>query len=436
LTLTAGEELARFDSGMDFVFITDISGSMRDERKLAMSRILVKRFVDELGEKDRFELMTFNVASDALFDQLRDVTNDNRRQAASFMHSRVARGGTNLMLAVRTAYQYRNDDASRPLNVVILSDGMTEHKQKTELIQLIDERPKRTRVFCIGVGNEVNRPLLSQIADDSGGMAAFISRGDNFERAAKSFRQKLTRPMATDLAFKFSGVEVYDVTPRQIPNLYFGTPVRIYGRYKNGGDVTASLSANVIGKPINKSVTVELPRTDDANPEIDRMWAWHRVQGLLKQADRVGSRDSVVNAIIALGEGYSIVTEHTSFIVLENDAEYRRWKIDRRNAIRIERDRAGQDRLAKRLAELREKATTRLAPIGDDEPAVATPATPQVNTNNVPAPARQQSRRSRDIDFGFSGGAGAIDPVGGLIVLGMGGSALLARRRRRGSTIR
>ena len=47
--------------------------------------------------------------------------------------------------------------------MVVLSDGMTEQSEQAELIRLIKQRPSGCRVFCIGVGNEVNRPLLSQI---------------------------------------------------------------------------------------------------------------------------------------------------------------------------------------------------------------------------------------------------------------------------------
>ena len=61
-----------------------------------------------------------------------------------------------------------------------------------------------------------------------------------------------------------------------------------------------------------------------------------------KAADRSGSRSAVIDEIIRLGETYSIVTEYTSFIVLENDAEYARWKIDRKNLLRTTRDRKQQ----------------------------------------------------------------------------------------------
>lgn len=70
------------------------------------------------------------------------------------------------------------------------------------------------------------------------------------------------------------------------------------------------------------------------------MWAWHRIDELLKADDRAGRRtQQTIDEVVRLGEAFSIASEYTSFIVLENDAEYRRWNIERRNALRISRDR-------------------------------------------------------------------------------------------------
>ena len=135
--------------------------------------------------------------------------------------------------AISAAYRYGNPD--RPLNVVILSDGLTEQSEQSELLNLIQSRPSNARVFCIGVGNDVNRPLLGQIAQQAGGLAAFLSREDNFERQAKAFRRKLLHPAASNVQITLEGVDAYDVEPRQLPNLYHGMPLRMYGRYRNGG---------------------------------------------------------------------------------------------------------------------------------------------------------------------------------------------------------
>jgi type II secretory pathway component HofQ len=132
-----------------------------------------------------------------------------------------------------------------------------------------------------------------------------------------------------------------------------------------------------------------------------------------------------------LGENFSIVTEYTSFLVLENDAEYERWKIERRNLGRLERDRSAQRRRQEALEALRSKAMQGVGPQSlsakaSPRPAVAPkpvaspaaqPSQPPRQPTASPTPDRRQSR-----DFNFGSG-----PVGPLFV----GLAMLMRRRKK-----
>ena len=447
LTLTAGEELAEQNAGMDYVFILDVSGSMNEGGKLDLSRNALGAFVNGLGDKDRVEMMAFNVQPTTLFQKLVDADEDAKRKAADFLASQAARGGTRLDPAMGAAYRYA--DASRPLNVVLLSDGLTEQAGRSELVRIIRSRPQNARVFCIGVGNDVDRGLLEQISGETGGLAAFVSRQDNFERQAAAFRRKLLRPVAADVKIDFAGVETYDLEPKTLPNLYHGMPVRLYGRYKGAGEAKATLKATVAGKPIEQAADLTFPKADDANPQIERMWAWHKVDRLLKEADAAGSRTSVLDEVIRLGEGYSIATEYTSFIVLENDAEYRRWKIDRKNLLRVERDKAAQQKVARQLETLRSRSAAAIGPVEPEAVKAAADATrlrparhesPQtIAPTNAPAPAPIGGRNSRDFDLPGNdrppsgGGGGAIDPITGGILLATAAAGLVAQRRSRRS---
>jgi Ca-activated chloride channel family protein len=339
------------------------------------------------------------------------------------------------------AYKYGNPD--RPLNVVILSDGMTEQAERSELLSLIQSRPPNAKVFCVGVGNEVNRHLLSQLAEDTGGLAAFVSGSDNFQRQAKAFRRKLMRPAASNVQIDFDGIDVYDREPGELPNLYHGMPVRLYGRYRGGGTVNVKVHADINGAPIDQTVTLDFPQTEPANPELERMWAWQRVDRLLKEADRGGSRSAVVGEIVRLGETYSIVTEYTSFIVLENDAEYKRWRIDRKNLLRMARDRKQHQVVRAELAALREKALADLGPRTSGPQLASADRLDPSQTSSMPVPGLSVSQpmpsparpRSRDLQFApiapGSGGGGAFDPVTGAIAIGLAGLGFAAARKRR-----
>jgi Ca-activated chloride channel family protein len=441
LTLTSGKDLAERDTGMDYVFLLDISGSMANDGKLIMSKNSVSAFIDELGPEDRFEMMTFNVNPGTLFNAMQPADAANKDAAKAHLDTQRARGGTVLAPAMNTAYKYGDPD--RTLNVVILSDGMTEQKERRTLMQLIDERPRNARVFCIGVGNEVNRPLLEQMAQESGGLAAFISRGDNFKRQARAFRRKLMRPVASDVSLELDEIGAYNITPEKLPNLYHGSPIRVYGRYKAGGEKEVTLKADVQGRAISESVTLDFPESDQNNPEIERMWALQRVDQLMKQSNRSGTREDVIDKIVRLGEDFSIVTQYTSFLVLENDGEYKRWKIDRRNSRRLSRDRAAQTRRHEMLNAIRTKAQANIGPqpvsapkkmaaphssdrlSGAQKPIklASAPRTPASQNNAVtPPPKRRQSRN-------FSFGSG---PVGPLFV----GLSVWLRRRKSKQRVR
>jgi len=183
-----------------------------------------------------------------------------------------------------------------------------------------------------------------------------------------------------------------------------------------------TVHADVDGAELRQSATINFSANGSENPEIERMWAFHRVQRLLREADRTGSRADVVPEIVRLGEAYSIMSEYTSFLVLENDTEYRRWKLDRQNALRVARDRKGQRDLDTRLAALRKAVPEDLGSPVDVGPNVAA----------QPAAQRSQPALTQpgSTPRGGSSGGGALDPLTGAITLGLSALALMRHRRR------
>ncbi len=301
LTLTVGEELEQKESGMDYVFVLDVSGSMRNDRKLAVSGSSVIAFIENLSDADQFELITFNDMPSARFGKLVTAERSAFDQLSDELRSLRARGGTSLRPAIEMAYRYQDPD--RPLNVVVLSDGMTEEQEGQQLMQLIQSRPAGARVFAVGVGNDVNRPLLKDVAQRSGGLAAFLSGSDNFDRQAAAFRRKLLRPAIEDVAITFGG-KVHDVVPNELGSLYHGAPQRLYARYANGGPTDVTIKGTIMGSPFTKTATVDLPTLSDTNPEIERMWASHRVEELMSHVRKEGNDPAAEREIVALCEEF------------------------------------------------------------------------------------------------------------------------------------
>ena len=115
-------------------------------------------FIEALGPEDRFELITFNIAPDRAV------------QVAGGGGPRHARGGARVPRLA--AGPRRHGAAAGPRGRLPLSRpgphaqrgrafGRHHRAERAPRAAVAHrERPSGTRVFCIGVGNEVNRPLL------------------------------------------------------------------------------------------------------------------------------------------------------------------------------------------------------------------------------------------------------------------------------------
>lgn len=146
----------------------------------------------------------------------------------------------------------------------------------------------------------------------------------------------------------------------------------------------------------------------------------------MEEGRRAGTDVDVKEEIVRLCEDYSIASEYASFIVLENDAEYQRWKIERRNANRVRRDRVAREAVRQQLEQLRRQASEALGPraVSDKQQLATTSA--DATQSNQPLTTDQQPRQSSppqrggDINIPATGGrsgggGGAIDPVSAAI---------------------
>jgi len=198
-----------------------------------------------------------------------------------------------------------------------------------------------------------------------------------------------------------------------------------------------SIRGSMNGLEFKRAAKLDFPKEDLQNPEIERMWASKRIDGILKDADRAGTRTpQVIDDVVRLGEGYSIVTEYTSFLVLENDAEFQRWKIARNNVLRNDRDRRVQQMARTEFDSMRRKAMADLGPQSErsemamarpipQPPGLSSPPQPQ----GQPSPKAQPPQQSSGKGFNFSPGSG---PVGPITVLLLAAASRLKRRRTQG----
>ncbi len=91
-TLTVGDELAAAEKGMDYVFVLDCSGSMKNREKLSISQASIDSFIANLSPEDRFELISFNDIPQMHFGTLTPTNADNLAAVKDVLQTLQARG--------------------------------------------------------------------------------------------------------------------------------------------------------------------------------------------------------------------------------------------------------------------------------------------------------------------------------------------------------
>lgn len=344
--LTAGQDQDKAKAPANYTFLLDVSGSMGDQHKLDQAIRMLEQLIQGLDERDRFNIVTFNIAAEMLFaDGPAQAGEASRKKALDFLRSRQARGGTEIVPALEAAAAQQQKEMGNVL--ILLSDGnATDTDDHSRFRRLLERSGVRTRIFSIGIGNEVNRPLLNTLAQATGGYADFVSSADDVDRKTRLLSMKILQPVAENLEMKIEGISTYDVIPTKLPNFFRGQQLAVYGRYKGSGKAKVILTGSMDGKPRSVETEVDFPKDERDNPEVRRMWAWKRCDELMQEIRARGETSSRVEEIVNLGKEYSIVTSYTSFLVLENDQQYRQFGIEQRNARQIQEDRAAQDRRA------------------------------------------------------------------------------------------
>lgn len=342
MILTAGADLERDRSAGNYLFIVDVSGSMGEERRLEMAVRATESLIQGLEDGDTFNVLAFNIGVERFREKPVPADRASKDQAKSFLRGLRARGATDLVPALQSAAGMLSKERANV--VLLLSDGnATDSEDHSGYRELVD-RKLPVRIFTLGIGNEVNRPLLGTLAERTGGYADFVSSWDDIDRKLALLRQKSLHRVAEDLDVRIEGVDVSFVTPERFTNLFRGSQSILYGRYNGSGKAKVTVEGTIGGKRRTIAANVEFPRTELDNPEVCRMWAWKRTDDLMREIRLRGEAPRAVREITDLGTQYSIVTPYTSFLVLESDGMYREYGIDRRNARQIEEDRAAQNR--------------------------------------------------------------------------------------------
>jgi hypothetical protein len=149
----------------------------------------------------------------------------------------------------------------------------------------------------------------------------YVSLNDDGSAAARRFHERVRNPLLTDISIDWNGLQVADVYPQRIPDLFGAKPVVLTGRYASPGRATIRLQGKIAGNDFKRDIPVELPETMASHDVLASLWARARIDSLMAQ-DYAGAqdgamRDNLKDTITQLGIEYRLMTQFTSFVAVE-----------------------------------------------------------------------------------------------------------------------
>jgi uncharacterized protein YegL len=300
----------------DVLFVLDTSGSMRGE-KIEQARSAIDYCLNHLNRGDRFNIITFGTEVRSFRNELTTQSPAALTSAREFVESVVANGRTNIAGALEKALAGRAE-AGRPRIMIFLTDGApTSGELAPDKIveQVKKANTSSTKIFVMGVGNDVNAHLLDKLAELTDGSSEYVSPREELDAQIAALYDRLSHPVLSNVKIAFGELATQSVLPRKLPVLFKGSEIMIIGRYRDGGKHTFSISGTLFDKPVTYTCAADLPRgsSESANEFLAPLWAARQIGYLLQEIRLNGENKELIEEVVRLSRQYGIVTEYTEF---------------------------------------------------------------------------------------------------------------------------
>jgi Ca-activated chloride channel family protein len=172
-----------------------------------------------------------------------------------------------------------------------------------------------------------------------------VSNGDDIAGKLMEAASKLSHEAFHDIDLRILGVKTADLTPERIGSLYRGQQLIVFGHYWGAGEAHVVVDGRVSGDARSYSATFSFPETSVLHPEVERLWAFAKIEDMQNRLDYFGEDADLEQAITDLAVEHGLVTDYTSMIVLREE-RYDELGIKRFNKQRVEKEQLARQQRA------------------------------------------------------------------------------------------
>ena len=325
----------------EVTIVLDRSGSMAG-KKLDQAKAAALQVIEGLADGEGFQLIDFGNDVGNAFAQ--PVIKDPRSIALARQWLRDLRpnGGTNLHDALREALRTPPLPGCLPL-VLFLTDGVPTvgKTREQDLRDLVATgNPHSRRVFCFGVGHDVNVPLLDQVAEATRATVTYVLPDEDVEvKVARTFARLgepvLAAPKLRTVDGTGAGVaRTSDLLPAALPDLFAGDQLVVLGRYRGDDDLHFELLGQGSDGARRHTFTLPVRSASMRHAFVPRLWASRQIAFLVDALRQKGgeatasggaARDPFADPalrelrdeILRLSTRFGVLGEYTAFLATE-----------------------------------------------------------------------------------------------------------------------
>jgi Ca-activated chloride channel family protein len=147
-----------------------------------------------------------------------------------------------------------------------------------------------------------------------------VAPGSSVEAALGTLAGKIRHPALLDLRIDRTPVDLVELAPGRLPDLFHGEELVVFGRYRGRGNGPVEVSGDRNGRRERFAVNASFERSQQDNDFIPRLWASRRIGDLTRQIRLEGGSPALIEQVRDLGLRYGILTEYTSYLVQEPEA--------------------------------------------------------------------------------------------------------------------
>ncbi len=290
-----------------FFLLSNSTGMFGD--KLSESISAISNSLNELQPKDLFNIVLFSNSISPWKDQPVSATPENIEAAKNFLSSVSTYYGTDLELALKSAFSQIKDESYNNL-IMVFTDGRTS--LDPEEIESLNVH--KAGIFPIGMGDNLDRSRMEMTAALNYGFVTYIEEGDNLSEKMMRVFHQISRPIMTDVAMEYGRADLSDLIPPKAPPEFAGSIFFTTGGYKVAGQSLLSIGGRSVAGMKAYDFRLNFSASDSAYGFVRYLWAKEMIDEIERRIDIYGVNDSLKQKDIDLSLKYNIRCKYTAYI--------------------------------------------------------------------------------------------------------------------------